>query len=45
MPTVVSFYLTVDERRALLKKLRAIDSDRGRAILIALRIKAGKGGR
>lgn len=45
MPTVVSFYMSVGQRAALLKKLRTIDKDRTGALLSALRIEAREGSR
>ncbi|MFG0275081.1 MAG: hypothetical protein ACF8QF_08490 [Phycisphaerales bacterium] len=38
LPHPVTFYLTAEERRALLKKLRRHDADRTRALLAALKI-------
>lgn len=34
----LTFFLTVDERRAVLRALRRIHTDRRRALLVALRI-------
>jgi hypothetical protein len=38
LPHPVTFYLTGEERRALLQKLRRHDADRTRALLAALKI-------
>ena len=36
LPTSITIYLSMEERRQALKKLRAIDRDRRRALLRAL---------
>ncbi|MEM9065884.1 MAG: hypothetical protein AAGB51_10390 [Planctomycetota bacterium] len=38
LPHPVTFFLTESERRRVLKKLRRIDRDRARALLVALGI-------
>lgn len=38
LPHALTFFLTEDERREVLRKLRRIDKDRARALLRALRL-------
>ncbi|MDX2116467.1 MAG: hypothetical protein SFZ24_12730 [Planctomycetota bacterium] len=38
LPTTLTFFLTVDERREVLRALRRVGRDRARALLRALRI-------
>ena len=39
LPHALTFFLTEDERRKVLRRLRRIDRDRARALLKALRIR------
>jgi len=39
LPHALTFFLTEDERRKVLRRLRRIDKDRARALLRALRIR------
>ncbi|MEM8834288.1 MAG: hypothetical protein AAGD00_00575 [Planctomycetota bacterium] len=38
LPQPLTFFLTVDERRAVLRALRRMHTDRRRGLLVALRI-------
>lgn len=40
LPHALTFFLTEDERRRVLRRLRQIDKDRARALLKSLRIRS-----